>query len=493
VDGGANAGSHPYGGEGRDTLIVYARSMAEADAVSVVRLLAGMSGADADAFNAGYEAKIVNGGEIDYIKNIENADVHLWSDTNGNGVVDGAEGSFLRGLEFRMHVGAQEVGANDPKTMWNMAWVDGTKLADSFNAATDLPDAAKALMDQYQRGVYADLKDGNDSFVGSAYGDNITAGAGVNRIDGGANAGTDPSGNPARDRISVFATSLDAAKQLQPVALSGSMTGADLDAFNAGYTYKLATGAETDYLRNVESIDVFAWNDANGNGLRDTGEVTGIHNIVLTVEVNETRVKASDTTLDEYGTPLAQINTFAYVRGTAFGDTVAASEVVSAPTMARMAEYGRGVSFEMAGGGDTVTGTQYGDMFVMGKGVNYIDGGAHLGSHPWGQSGDILDIFVGSIAERDAVTLVALTGNLSGADAAAQAAGYQYKIVAGSEIDYIKGIEQYNVSVWEDKDGDGQRDYSNDAANEVSGSVYITVPDPAQSTPAGLVGVPPQL
>jgi hypothetical protein len=132
-------------------------------------------------------------------------------------------------------------------------------------------------------------------------------------------------------------------------------------------------------------------------------------------------------------------------------------------------------------------------MFVLGKGVNYLDGGAHQGSHPWGQSGDILDIYVGSQAELEAVQLVALTGTLSGLDAAAQAAGYQYKIVAGAEIDYVKNLEQYNVSIWDDKNGDGVRDYANDATNEVTGSVYIPIPDAAQATPAALVGVTPVL
>jgi uncharacterized delta-60 repeat protein len=490
VDGGANTGSHPYGGEGRDTLIVYARNQAEADAVSVVRLEAGMSGADADAFAAGYEAKVVNGSEIDYIKNIENADVHLWTDNNGNGVVDPGEGRFQRGLEFRMNVSVTQL--TDPealKTQFNLAWVNGTKLNDSFNAATDLPAGAKALMDQYQRGVYADLREGNDTFTGSDYGDSISAGAGVNRIDGGANQGTDPGGFAAKDRLDMVVASADAAKAVKVVALSAGMGGADQAAFDAGYTYKVDAGAEVDYVRNVERVDLQVWNDANGNGQRDAGEMSYGGAILLAVDVSELRVKADDPTKEEYGTPLAQIDTFAYVNGTAFADTVTASQLLSAPTLARMAAYGRGVSFDLHGGGDTVTGSQYSDMFVLGKGVNFVDGGAQDGSHPWGQSADIIDIYVASQAELDAVQLVALTGALTGTDAAAKAAGFQYKIVAGAEIDYLKGIEQYNVSIWNDKNGDGMRWFSNDDKNEVSGTKYISIPDPAPEGTVSLVGV----
>jgi uncharacterized delta-60 repeat protein len=490
IDGGANAGS-VFGGEGRDMLIVYARSQAEANAVTVIRLEAGMSGADATAFAAGYEAKVVNGSEIDYIKNVENIDIHMWTDTNGNGLVDGAEGNYLRSLQFRLHL--DEIQAADANAgQWNFAWANGTSLNDSFNAVTDVSAATQALMTQYQRGVYADLGAGNDSFVGSAYGDNISAGAGINRIDGGANQGSDPGGNPAHDFLTVYVGSADAAKAVTAVALSAGSSGTDLDAFNAGYTYKIGAGAETDYLRGVELVDVAVWNDANANGNRDQGEVAYAQRIALAVDIGELKPSAADPAKAEGGTPFSQFDTFAWIDGTRFGETVAASQLLSAATLARMAEYGRGVSLHTLGGGDTVTGTDYGDLFLLGKGVNYVDGGTQLGSYPWGQSADILDIYVGSQAELEAVQLVKLTGALTGLDATAQAAGYQYKIVAGAEIDYLKGIEQYNVSIWDDKNGDGVANSANanDPANEITGSVYIQIAD---ATPAGLVGVPPVL
>jgi hypothetical protein len=501
VDGGANAGT-VFNDEGRDILIVYVRSEAEADAVAVTRLVAGMSGADADAFAAGYEAKVVNGSEIDYIKNVENIDIHLWNDTNGNGIVGGNEHDYLRSIQFRMNVDFVKTNPTDPthtmdgaalQDLFNLAWVNGTGLADAFDAAVHLPADAKALMDTYGRGVYADLRAGNDSFVGSNYGDIVLPGAGVNRIDGGANQGTDPGGNPAHDILDIFVTSADAARAVHAVELSAGMSGEDLAAFNAGYVYKIVAGEEVDYVRGIELVDIAVWNDANGDGVQNAGEVNWAGRIGLALDIGELKPSATDPALEQSGTPFSEFNNFAWINGTQFADTVVATQLLSAAAQARMAEYGRGVSFDLLGGGDTVTGTQYGDMFVLGKGVNYLDGGAHQGSHPWGQSGDILDIYVGSQAELEAVQLVALTGTLSGLDAAAQAAGYQYKIVAGAEIDYVKNLEQYNVSIWDDKNGDGVRDYANDATNEVTGSVYIPIPDAAQATPAALVGVTPVL
>jgi hypothetical protein len=61
--------------------------------------------------------------------------------------------------------------------------------------------------------------------------------------------------------------------------------------------------------------------------------------------------------------------------------------------------------------------------------------------------------------------------------------------VAGAEIDYLKGIEQYNVSIWNDKNGDGMRWFSADDKNEVSGTKYISIPDPAPEGTVSLVGV----
>jgi hypothetical protein len=267
------------------------------------------------------------------------------------------------------------------------------------------------------------------------------------------------------------------------------MSGADLDAFKAGYVYKIDAGAEVDYVRGIEQVDVTIWNDANNNGIQDAGETSFAQRIGLAIDIGEIKPSASDPDIAEGGTPFSQFDNMAWINGTQFADTAVAPQLLSSDALARMAKYGRGVSMDMHGGGDTVTGSQYCDSFVLGKGVNYLDGGGHQGSHSWGGSVDVLDIYVSSQAELDAVKLVALTGQLSGADAAAQAAGYQYKIVAGDEIDYVKNLQQYNVSIWVDKNGNGVRDYANDATTEVTGSVFIQIPDVSQ-TVASLVGVP---
>jgi hypothetical protein len=77
---------------------------------------------------------------------------------------------------------------------------------------------------------------------------------------------------------------------------------------------------------------------------------------------------------------------------------------------------------------------------------------------------------------------------MSGADKAAFDLGYTYKIVSGDEIDYVKNIEQYDISIWVDKNGDGQKNYSSDAAvNEVT---YVASHNPADAQSVTVVGVP---
>ena len=476
LDGGANLGT-TGGGWSEDVLRINVADRAAADALQIVELTAGMGSADAQAFAEGYRYKIVNGTvSTDYVKNIERLDVYIWNDKNGDGQTAGEEVQYVRGVRMDTHVGEVQLSATDPThdssgnplagTM-HFAWFQGWSGSEQLSVEAKVSAATRALMDQYKRGVYADLGAGNDSFTGSAYGDDINAGSGFNRIDGGANLGLDPQGYAARDYLSVFTGSVAEGKAVRAVQLSSSATGDDLAAFNAGYTFKLERGSEHDYLKDIEAVRIWHRNEE--------GQSSFVKQIDFMPSVGEQKVSATDPTKTTNGSDLAKLGNFAWINGTDFGETMSAPDLLSAEVKALMAQYNAGVYIDANGGGDTVVGTAYADSFVLGKGVNYLDGGTNLGSTSRALAGDILEIFVGSLAERDALSVTVLSDKLGGADLAAWQAGYQYKIVTAGETDYVKNVERYNVSVWEDKNGNGERDFADDGSYEVSDQLWVTL------------------
>ncbi|TFW19979.1 hypothetical protein E4L96_10945 [Massilia arenosa] len=473
IDGRGQAGQTIDNHPGEDVLEVYATTAGGAAAVRVIQLDAASTGFDKGMFDAGYTVKVVNGGETDYLKDIERVVIFGWNDTNNNRIRDNGETHYAREVALALRVNEILVNPNNPEQdvdghpledNFHFAWANGWTADDTFSALSNVSAATRALMDQWQRGVYVDTGAGNDTITGSAYGDSITAGSGTNRVDGGANTGTAPDGHPATDSLEVFTASATDAAAVTVTALGVGDTGADHDAFAAGYAYKVSAGAETDYIKNIENIRVSVWNDANGNGVREGSEIAYHHDVQLVPFYGGVEMSATSASTDAHGNALEFFDTFGYIGGTLGSDTVSAANL-SSLTLQRMEQFQHGAYFELGAGDDTATGSAYEDGFVLGAGTNYADGGDNLGQRPWGQAADNLDIFVGSTADAAAVTVAALTGTLSGADAAAQAQGYQYKVVAGAEIDYIKNIERVNVRVWNDANHDGQRDWNTEVTD----------------------------
>ncbi|HWJ95885.1 MAG TPA: delta-60 repeat domain-containing protein, partial [Telluria sp.] len=161
-----------------------------------------------------------------------------------------------------------------------LATVYGTARGDTVGAGL-LSTASQGLVEEFKHGVKFDTGAGDDVITGSAYGDLFIAGAGTNRIDGGTNLGTDPAGAAAVDILDVFVADAAAAAGVAPVALSASMTGADLDAFNAGFTYKVVAGGETDYLKGIEAVRVWVWDDKDGDGVRDVSSDAAVNEVTL--------------------------------------------------------------------------------------------------------------------------------------------------------------------------------------------------------------------
>ncbi|MEI7539035.1 MAG: hypothetical protein WCJ76_17595, partial [Comamonadaceae bacterium] len=424
----------------------------------------------------GYTSKVVAGSEIDYVKNVENINIQIWTDKNGNGQKDWNSDSTLNEMSYggsialTVNVGEVRLDPLDAtKVAWGgnladmnqYAWANGTVGNDTFSAATgtsEISSATLALMVRDQRGVNADLGSGNDTATGSAYGDNFSMGAGTNYVDGGTNLGTTPWGGKAIDSMDVYvmagatpALTATAVAAVTVTTLDASSTGVDKTAFDAGYTSKIVAGSEIDYVKNVENVNVQVWNDANNNGQKDgnanpaLNEVTYGRNIALALNVGEIQLKPGDPTMTNWGSKLSDQNQYAWANGTTGNDTFSAavgSSDISSATHALMVRDQRGASADMGAGNDTVLGSVYGDNFTMGSGTNYVDGGTNLGTDSWGNKAqDLLNIFVASSAEASAVTVTALDGSSADAtDVAARSQGYTSKVVAGSEIDYVKNV-----------------------------------------------------
>ncbi|GAB3469330.1 hypothetical protein GCM10027321_38560 [Massilia terrae] len=504
VDGGANAGTL-NGAAGKDIVNVYATSKAAADAVSVVKLDASATGADKAAFDAGYDVKVVNGGEIDYLKNVEQVNIFQWTDANGDGLRQSNESTFSRGVQLVLGVNEIVQSATDPtkdnggtplSTYSAFAWANGWNGNDSFNAATDVSAATRALMDQYGRGVWVNTGAGNDTAVGSAYADWFDMGTGTNYVDGGANGGSNPWGGQPRDQLNVTVAAADAGK-VSVVALTAGMSDAtDAAAYSAGYTWKVMAGAEIDYVKGIEVVNVNAWTDANSNGVRDNGEVQYHHRIALSMLVDEVSVSTTDPTRDSGGNLLSTYGQLAWGEGTNGNDTFNAATDVTAATRALMAQVGRGVFVDTRAGNDTVVGSNWGDYIRAGAGVKHIDGGANQGTDTTGHAArDTLELLVADQAAADAVAVTKLTADMTGADGQAYADGYTHKVVNGSvSTDYVKNIEQVNIQIWTDKNGNGLPDFasSTDPANEVTfaRSIDLTTPPVAPNTAPTFTGVP---
>ncbi len=324
------------------------------------------------------------------------------------------------------------------KTAWGgvladqpyFATVKGTAADETFDVA-DLSARTQALMGAHKRGVTVDMGAGNDNIVGSAYGDTIAAGAGVNYVDGGANQGSTPGGAAALDVLDVFVADAAAAAAVAVFSLDPHSSGVDGAAFAGGYKFKVTNGhGETTYVKNVEQVNV-----------RLESDRSSVKAFSLALDVHETTASADQ---------LATQAHFAIAMGSAMGDIFNAATGISSVTQAKMDAFGRGVQVDTGAGDDRISGSAYGDYIIAGAGINHIDGAANGGSTPSGVTPqDVLQITVSSSAAANAVQVLALAGSSDAADIDAALAGYSYKVIAPGETDYIKGIERVSVAIFD--------------------------------------------
>ena len=385
IDGGTNLGTAPDASQARDVLNVIVASSEAADAIRVTALEADANGADGEAYAAGYRVKVANGGETDYLRNIEQ--VNVFRSDAGNAFYR----SFLLAPEVRT-ISPQADLAAAP----HFAWVAGTQWFDTFDAGVDIPTATRALMAQHGRGVYIDLGPGGDKVVGSAYGDAIVAGSGADYVDGGA----------GHDTLLVRVATREEAAAVRVESLAPGAQGADGAALADGYTHKVVAGADSDYVRDIEHIAVQLDSDAA------SGVVT--REIPLAVAIRE-------ATSNETGFPH-----LAWIDGTAGRDVIRADDLVSDALAARMRESGKGVWIDGGDGDDVIVGSAQADTFRNGAGNVRIDGGANAGGD------DVFEIAVDSVDAMDAVRVRASDDPV-----------YDWMVSygAGNQTDYLRNVE----------------------------------------------------
>lgn len=393
VDGGANLGTAPDGSLARDALNVFVASDEAAAALRVTALEASAEGADGEAYADGYRFKVVNGDQTDYLKNVEQ--VNVFRSDAGN--------AFARTFLL-----APEVRTIDPQAnlaaATHFAWVAGSQWAETFDAATDIPAATLALMEQHGRGAYIDMGAGSDTVVGSAWDDAIVAGSGAEHVDGGA----------GHDVLLVRVATREQVAAVRVELLAAGANGADGAAFADGYTHKVVAGGDTDYVRHIERVAIQLHDDA----------ATGIvrREIALEVSINEVDLDQSE---------LPDLPHLAWIDGSPGADTIRADDLVSDAIAERMRETGQGVWIDGGAGDDVITGSGQADTIRNGEGNSRIDGGANGDGH------DVFEIAVASADAMDAVRV-----------AASDDPDYDWMVSygEGSQKDYLRNIESVLVT-----------------------------------------------
>ena len=195
------------------------------------------------------------------------------------------------------------------KDQFHYAWINGTPGDDTYDFTDDkspnsVTEATRKLMTDNKRGIWVDLANGDDTIVGSPFGDSFSiTGTGVKKIDGGANEGTTPQGNVARDSVDVY-IKLDPAfynstAVIEAMVATISVVAADAtDPKATGYTHVLMLDKTVlAYLKNVEQVNIQIWRDFNKDSRVQwdadpaKNESTWAKNIQLAVNVGEIRLK----------------------------------------------------------------------------------------------------------------------------------------------------------------------------------------------------------
>lgn len=497
IDGGEQRGIDPWGNAPKDILDVYVKSQADATAV---KLLATDAVKDKDAWDKGYTAKVVlRDAVLAYLKNIEVVNVQIWNDQNGDDLRQWEQDTFTWFARLTVDVHEVRISATDPtktdwgtplKEQWHLAWINGTEQGERIDASSLVSSGTAALQATHKRGLWIHAGDGNDTITGTAYSDDVDGGLGNDLADGGGH--TAPVGEQGRDtyqfRIEIAAaanpTETAQAAQAALARLSVSrVTTQDTKDAGFGYQWQIAFGQpedtdyQVDFVRNFESLSVSV-------NLKESGQWVAGYWKHLALTVGEIRLDKNNPNKTEWGSSIADQHHFAWVNGVDDSEVFDYNTQISAATKALMLQHGRGLWVETRGGNDVITGSPFGDNFnivASDQGIQKIDGGAHGGKPLWGQPpADHLDVFVANAEQAKQVRVVPLAGSTQAADLAAVDVGYSLKVMLGKGINertlaYLKDIERIGIQIWNDKDGNGQRDWPSEVEGVARYDLVVSV------------------
>jgi hypothetical protein len=494
IDGGENKGKTPWGNNASDNLDVFVANQTAANSIKVMSLSssAAAESVEGAAKTKGYTSKVLAGDTvIAYVKDIEYVNIQIWNDRNNDGQRqwdrDSTKNEMTWVSNVRLVVDVSEIrvsATDNTKTDWgtklsdafHMAWINGTESTegDSIVVKSLVSDKTQSLQALYKRGLFVDGGSGPDTIVGSDYSDNINGGAGNDLIDGGKNLA--PTGERGQDVFEIRLVAADT--QEANTLLSRIKVLPTTSTDTAGYSWKVVqyddknTIIQTDYLKNIESVSINV-NTPSNQWLAGRWQT-------ISLNVGELRLDKTDPTKTEWGSKVSDQMHFAWVNGTPSnesfdytGTIIPGAETVSAPAKALMDQYKRGLWVDLGAGTDEMVGSPYGDNFnISGSGIRFIDGGLNEGKTSWGnRASDNLDVFVANSTLAATVKVKALdeSPQLGTPEAVAKAKGYTGKVLSGEDVlAYIKDIEWVNVQIWDDKNGDGQRQWdSNNNKNEM--------------------------
>jgi hypothetical protein len=503
IDGGTNEGTTPWGNPAVDSVDVYIKldPTKYTDTAYIDSLVNGITvslNTNSDVAYTGYTHVLKQGTTVlAYLKNIEIVNIQIWKDFNDDGRVQWNsdptlnESKWAKNIQLAVNVGEIRLDPTDnTKTDWGMklseawhyAWINGTLSADNIVASALISDRTKALMAANKRGLWIDGGAGDDTITGTDYSDNILGGLGNDKVDGGTSIA--PTSDKGQD---VFEIRLTAADQASAQALLSKIKVLPSDDSNYTWMVQRLNDSnaviETDYLINVESVSINISHPTTNQWLAGRWQS-------IALDVGEIRLNKTDSSLTEWGSKVADQNHFAWVNGNSStesfdytGLTVGAA-TVSAATKTLMDQYKRGVWVDMGGGNDKIVGSPYGDGFgiyasafgIAAMGTRYIDGGTNLGKNQWGKNAiDNIDVYVVDQAQAALIKVKPLTST-TGDEGSAKTNGYTSKIVltgpnnSETVLAYIKGIENVNIQIWNDRNGDGLRQWDQDQTkNEMTG------------------------
>jgi hypothetical protein len=499
IDGGQNSGKTPWGGNATDNIDLFVENLTQASQIRVVSVSESPAtgSEEAVAKAAGYSNKIMSGTTVvAYVKNIEFVNIQVWNDRNGDGQLNWDQDSTKNEMTWvsnvRLAVEVNEIrvklnsdGTPTNQTDWgtpladayHMAWINGTDGADPIVVKSLVSPATQALQLLYSRGLYVDGGAGNDTIVGSDYSDNIVGGKGDDLVDGGTQ--TAPTGQRGQDVFEVRLVAANATEANAMLSRVKVLPASDKEGYQWKVELRDANNnvIETDYLTDIEAVNINVSTPGN-KWLAGRWQT-------IALNVNEIRVKNDNSVYPnqqtDWGSKLSDQMHFAWINGTPSnesfdytGNTLPGAETISTATKTLMDNYKRGLLVDLGGGTDDIVGSPYGDNYsIAGSGVRFIDGGANDGKTPWGnRASDNLDVFVNSKAAADTITVVAVAASPQAGtpEAAAKFRGFTSKVMKGNEIlAFVKNIEFINIQIWNDINGDGQRQWDADATkNEMT-------------------------